>query len=363
MYRLFVLCSVMLLAACSSDGEQRPEYMDSISLKGLEVPPTLTSPDTRQELTLPTPSAEAMKLLKQREDASVQGRVSPAFKGIALKSGDGLYWLEVQRDADSLWPVLEDFWAQEGIKLERDEPLLGFMETEWVKEYHPGESDSFLSNMFNKLSPDRLDRFRMRIERLADQQATKVFISHRGLEVYVNEEGGSSWRQRASDPELEREMLKRLLLFAGLTEIQADDVLAAYTPYQARIRALPGDDVFEISGNPDYVWDRVMQALDRIGVDVTSQDKQQGKIQVVVNNVPQKLVKHDENDLDESSWMVQLFTGGPGDEQLDEGKVTIDLSLQAKDNATQMQLSYQGEALPAIGLADRFEQALVKLLK
>jgi outer membrane protein assembly factor BamC len=353
----------MMIAACSSDGEERPDYLDSYSIKNLEVPPTLTTPDTSQELTLPSPSEQAMQLLEKRDDASVQGKVSPIFEGMMLKSSDGLYWLEVQQDPDTLWPVLVEFWAHEGIRLERNEPLLGFMETEWVKEYQPGESESLLKSIFSKLSPDRLDKFRMRIERVAASTQTKIFVSHRGLEVHVSDEGGTSWRQRASDAELEREMLNRLLLFAGFTELQAREVLDAYRPYQARIRALPGDDTFEVTGRPEFVWHRVMQALDRIGVDITRQDKQQGEIEVVVDNVSQKLVKHDEEDLDESSWLVGLFTGGPGDEQLEQGKVTINISLTELDQATRMQLRHEGEALPVIGLAARFEEALVKLLK
>ena len=363
MYRLFVLSCVVFIAACSSDGEERPEYLDSYSLRGLEVPPTLTQPDTSRELVLPEPSAEALQMLQQRQDASVKGAIAPMFQGIELKSSESLYWLEVQADADTLWPRLVDFWAHEGIKLERNRPMLGFMETEWVKEYDPRASDSFLANMFSKLSPDRLDKFRLRVERVNGAAASKIFISHRGLEVQVHNEGGTSWRQRATDPELEREMLYRLALYAGLSELEADAVFSAYTGYQSRIRPLKGDDLFEITGRPEYVWQRVMQALDRIGVEVTRQDRQQGEIEVVVSNVSEKLVRPSEDELDESSWLVRLFTGGPGDEEIEEGQVTIDIKLQPQDNSSQMQLTHAGEALPVIGLAARFEEALVKLLK
>ena len=362
MYRLFVFCSIFFIAACSSDGEERPDYLDSYSIKGLEIPPTLTQPDTSGEMLLLIPSAEAMQMLKEREDVSIKGSVSPMFQGLEVKSNDGLTWLEIQQDPDALWPTLKEFWAHEGIRLYRNEPLLGFMETEWVKEYDPRNDDSFLVKMFTKLSPDRLDKFRMRVERIEDREASRVFISHRGLEVQIHDEGGTSWRQRASNPELEREMFNRLVLFAGLTKIEADEIFSAYNSYQPRIRPLKGDDVFEITGDQKIVWQRVMQALDRIGVEILSQDRQQGEIEVLVDNVPEKLAST-EDELDESSWLVRLFTGGPGDEELEEGQVTIKVSLQPSEHATRMQLTHAGEALPVIGLAARFEEALVDLLK
>ena len=361
MYRLCVLCSAIFIAACSSNGEERPEYLDSYSVQGLEVPPTLTSPDTSKQMILPTPSEQAMQLLKQREDYSIQGSVAPIFKGIELKSNEGLYWLQVPQDADKLWPLLQDFWAHEGIKLERNEALLGFMETEWIKEYDPRNDASFIGRMFSKLSPDRLDKFRLRIERVSGQQLSRIFISHRGLEVFVHD-NGTSWRQRASDAELEREMLHRLVLFAGLSKLQADEIFSTYIPYQARIRALSDDDTFEISGKSDYVWDRVIHAVNRIGVEIIRQDRQQGLLDVKISNVPEKLV-NPEDDLDESSWLVRMFTGGPGDEELEEGQVTVNMKLTPKGHSTQLQLRHAGDALPAIGLAARFEEALVNILR
>lgn len=354
-------CSVFVLSACSSDGKERPDYLDSYTIKALEVPPTLTKPDTTTQLDLPEPSDKALSMLKQREKASVKGEVAPVFSGIELKSDQNMHWLEVQEDADKLWPVLKKYWAHEGIVVVREEPLLGFMETEWIKDYKPNSDESFLVTMFKKLSPDRRDKFRMRVERIVDRPATKIFISHQGLEVFI-ENDISSWRERASDPNLEYEMLRRLVLFAGLSEGQTEQMFADYTkPYQTRIRKLPGNDRFELIGDANLVWDRVLHAIDQIGVEVVAQDRQQGSIDVRVKNVPEKLV-NTEDDLEESNWLVRLFTGGPGDEQIATGEVTVNVMLQPGTNTVQMTLRHAGAAIPNIGLAARFEEALVKLL-
>ncbi len=364
MIRSFVVAfTCIVITACSSDGEERPEYLDSYSVKALEVPPTLTSPDTSQQLDIPEPSEKAMQMLKQRESTAGGGVVAPEFKGIRLQSDQNMHWLEVDEDADKLWPRLKAFWAQEGIELVRSEPLLAYMETEWIREFQVDKDESVLLTMFKKLSPDRMDKFRMRLVRVADGKSTRIFISHQGLEVFVGDDV-SSWRERTSDPDLEYEMLRRLALYAGLGKTKVDAMFTDYIkPFQPRVRPLSGDDEFELIGDVDLVWQRVLHALDELGVKVLGTDRQQGTIDVLVSNVPKKLVKEDDDELNESSWLVRLFTGGPGDEELETGEVTINMTLQPMDNTSRLTLRHAGEALPNIGLAARFEEALVKLLK
>ena len=94
-----------------------------------------------------------------------------------------------------------------------------------------------------------------------------------------------------------------------LSALEADEVFETYVPFQARIRSLQGEDTYEVIGEVDFVWQRVMHALDRIGVVISSQDRDQGTIKVVVDNIPEKLVTSDD-ELNESSWLVRLFMGG-----------------------------------------------------
>ena len=119
-----------------------------------------------------------------------------------------------------MWPLIHDFWSHEGIKVQRDEPLLGFMETEWIKEFDPNRGGSFIATIFSKLSPDFLDKFRLRVERVVDQGVTRIYISHRGLEIFT-EGDVSTWQQREPDPQLEREILYRLVLFAAFKCIRS----------------------------------------------------------------------------------------------------------------------------------------------
>ncbi|HED34507.1 MAG TPA: hypothetical protein ENJ08_09865 [Gammaproteobacteria bacterium] len=53
---LLILFATVFLGACSSDGEERREYMDAYSVEELEVPPRLTAPDTSGAMKLPEPA-------------------------------------------------------------------------------------------------------------------------------------------------------------------------------------------------------------------------------------------------------------------------------------------------------------------
>ena len=360
MSRLLVLLITAGLFGCSSDGEERHEYLDSYSVKALEIPPKLTQIENRNELEIPEPSEKALQLLKQRSD--VEGSVAPLFTGLTLKSEQGMHWLEIEESAEQLWPVLQDFFAHEGIKIYRNEPLLGFMETEWVREYQGDGDDGFFTNLFKALSADVLDKFRIRVERVPGKKLSKVFVSHRGMEVVVVEEG-KSWQQRAPEPMLEREMLYRLVLFTGLRSNQADEIFASYKPYQARIRSIDEQaSEYEIVGQKDFVWSRILHALDRMGVVIKEQNQQSGQIQFVVADVPKELAA-EKDELSESSWLMQLLKADDAEHSDQDGKVALKIDLQASGNATRMRLSHGDGAAISAGLAEQFKVSLVKLLR
>ena len=84
MNRIILLAVALLfLNACSSDGDERPTYLDSQSLKALEIPPQLTRPNNTEELQIPVPSAKALAALQSRGD--VEGTVAPQFIGLTVR--------------------------------------------------------------------------------------------------------------------------------------------------------------------------------------------------------------------------------------------------------------------------------------
>jgi hypothetical protein len=73
------------------------------------------------------------------------------------------------------------------------------------------------------------DKFRTRLERGSTPGTTDIFISHRGMyEIYVSEgKDQTKWQPRPADPELEAEMLRRLMIRLGSEEKRANAALQA----------------------------------------------------------------------------------------------------------------------------------------
>jgi outer membrane protein assembly factor BamC len=341
-----LLLSVIALAACSSGGDERPEYQGAQYYKSLEIPPDLTLNKTDKELAIPEPSKSA--LTEYQRASKLDEAVLPEFKGIRLKSDCGLYWLEVDATPDTLWPKLEAFWEHEGIRLLQDEPLLGFMETEWSNRLVVDPDAGFLTRMFNRMEPDQLDRFRLRVETSADRKHTRIYVSHAGMERFV--EGGDDdsrviWRRRPSDPDLEREIIGRLVLFAGLSENQMESLLKNYHPYQSYVHYAENavhDDTdpssienqvaeLTMAGSMDFVWQRTLRALDRLSLTDIKADRATGTIGFTSGSdieLTQDSEKRDE--LSESSWLMKLLRGSDDAKKTSE-QFTLKLTDQGGD--------------------------------
>jgi outer membrane protein assembly factor BamC len=98
-------------------------------------------------------------------------------------------------------------------------------------------------------------------------------------EVYVNEgKSESRWQPRPPDPELEAEMLRRLMVRLGVEESRAKTLIATEkAPERAKLsRAADGAGSLILEEAFDRAWRRVGLALDRVGFTVEDRDRSQG---------------------------------------------------------------------------------------
>jgi outer membrane protein assembly factor BamC len=129
-------------------------------------------------------------------------------------------------------------------------------------------------------STGELDKFRTRVER--GPNGTEVYITHRGMiEVYTGERKESTvWQPRQPDPQLEGELLSRLMLKLGATEEIAKTATVAPgapgAPARARLVAGQPTATLQVDDGFDRAWRRVGVALDRSGFTVEDRDRAQG---------------------------------------------------------------------------------------
>ncbi len=129
-------------------------------------------------------------------------------------------------------------------------------------------------------TPER-DKFRTRLEQGKESGTVEVYSSHRGMmEIYPTEAKDSTiWQPRPADPELEAEMLRRLMVRLGAEEARAEAAIATTQQAAERARiasAADGQVMLVMDEAFDRAWRRVGLALDRIGFTVEDRDRAQG---------------------------------------------------------------------------------------
>ena len=147
-------------------------------------------------------------------------------------------WLRVDIEPDELWQPLREFWQETGFLIASELPEAGIMETDWAENRAKVPLSGFrkaMKSVFDSAYsyPER-DKFRTRIERSDEPGYSEIYISHRGMYEVLTKEGRSQestmWQVRPTDPELEAEMLYRLMAQLGGTKEQIEQTRIAPPP-------------------------------------------------------------------------------------------------------------------------------------
>ncbi len=282
---------------------------------GLEVPPDLTqlSRDSRYlqqaaagSFSAATFQGSSLKL------QSAQTVVPAGTDQLRIERSGNDRWLVTNLTPEQVWPMLKAFWPERGFKLLIDQPDVGVMETEWAENRSKMPQDfirSTIGMVFDSIyDTGERDKFRTRVERTAT--GSEIFLSHRGMVEVVtgSQKDSTQWQPRPADPELEAEMLRRLLLKLGAKEEQAQaQVAAAGTPKAARARiASSPAATIEVDDDFDRAWRRVGIALDRSNFTVEDRDRAQGVYFV-------RYTENADNKEDDPGFFSKLLLGSSKD--------------------------------------------------
>ncbi|WP_332816398.1 outer membrane protein assembly factor BamC [Ramlibacter sp.] len=279
--KLGVLAACAALAACSVLENDRIDYKSASKGPTLEVPPDLTqlARDSRYQVPGGPVTASSYQV---GQAASGVPTAANTVGDVRIERAGDKRWLVVNRPADQLWGPVRDFWQENGFLLSMDQPNLGIMETDWAENRAKIPQDiirSTLGKLIDSVySTAERDRFRTRFER-APNGGTEIYVSHRGMiEVYSNTQKDQTvWQPRPSDPELETEFLRRLMVELGVSQEQSKALVAAGSDKPiARVATVDDTPVVQIDEGFDRAWRRVGLALDRTGFTVEDRDRSQG---------------------------------------------------------------------------------------
>jgi len=287
---------VVTIAGCGSFSvleSKKVDYKSSGKLPPLEIPPDLTALAADDRFAVPdiNPQGSAtFSAYNKDRSGQPQGNQSnllPSQDKVRVERSGTQRWLVVNASPEQVWPVIKAFWQETGFLIKVEVPESGVMETDWAENRAKIPQD-MIRNALGKVldglySTAERDKFRTRLER-AGQGSTEVYVSHRGMfEVFEGSATGASsgrtvWQPRPADPELEADMLRRLMVRFGVDEVRAKTLMTADgVSERARItRAKEGAGTLVMVDPFDRAWRRVGLALDRVGFTVEDRDRTKG---------------------------------------------------------------------------------------
>ncbi len=297
-----VALAIVVLAAtgCTSVGDglfasEKVDYRSTVvKAQPLEVPPDLTQL-SRESRYQPQGGVVSAAAAGSNAAPVAPGAAAPATVALnnlgdmrVVRDGQRR-WLVVPQTPEQLWPRLKTFWQERGFTLTEENQAAGVMETNWSENRAKLPNDVIRNTVGRLLGTlydtGERDSYRTRLERTAN--GTEIYLSHRGVEeVYTTQtrDGGTTWRARPSEPELEAEMLSRLLVTLGAAEQPARSAVAAAASASAPAPAAPAPQAvvapqatsLSIAEPFDRAWRRLGVALDRSGFTVEDRDRSAG---------------------------------------------------------------------------------------
>jgi len=283
----------VVLGACSSVEipTKKVDYKSTTKLPQLEIPPDLARPATDDRFVVPDGSPKGSATFSdyskdragRAQASSTQVAVLPKMENIRVERAGTQRWLVVPGTPEQLWSAVKAFWQDTGFVVNVEVPEAGVMETDW-NENRASIPETGLRGWLGRAldslhSTAERDKFRTRLERGMQPGSTEIYVSHRGMEeVYITpDQDQLRWQPRPSDPDLEAEMLRRMMVRFGVEGEQAQTRIAtAKLDPQAKLNRSSDGTLLVLSDQFDRAWRRVGLALDRVGFTVEDRDRSKG---------------------------------------------------------------------------------------
>jgi outer membrane protein assembly factor BamC len=303
------LVAISLLALFVSGCDSIPFFEKTSDYKGagrarpLEVPPDLTTAQTSDAYSVPGGSTSA-NTYNQTQDGQEVGveKVLPTSEGVRMEKAGAQRWLVVNAPAEKVWPVVREFWIDQGFAVRVENAETGVMETEWIeadaikaKDEKKNVGEKF-DKWLDKLSgfADRR-KFRTRLERGEKEGSTEIYMTHRTVSGAPDDGKNEIQTQlgkidtgyrldptkkvaEENDGDLDAELLRRLMVKLGVNEKRAQEIVANPVS-EKRAEVLKEADssvTLKLNDPFDRGWRRVGLALDRIGFVIEDKDRSNG---------------------------------------------------------------------------------------
>ena len=300
----------LAITACSTTTSVKIDYRSASSQAPLEVPPDLTKLPSDASESADTYSAYAA----ERQSAKIStGTVLPDFKNIQFERDGDIRWLRIKADKKELWVDIKNFLGDVGLVIHSENPATGIIETDWAENRaRLGKGGGFFGDLFRRFDiTGERDKYRIRVEEDSKPGWYAVYIAHQGLVEKVISGGGdmveqTMWTRRPSDPGLEAEMLRLLMVYLGVDTKKASELLASGIR-QARAvmetNSVDGGPYIMVKASLVRTKRRLETVLDRMGAQtLTSEDG--GNLMTINYLLPK------DEEINKAGFISRMLQGG-----------------------------------------------------
>jgi outer membrane protein assembly factor BamC len=369
-----------------------PDYVNSSKAKRLEVPPDLSQLDSNSSYETPGEAKSYRDYLDREKELSSSSNnynkvsVVKNPEGMKIIKSGNLRWLLVNENPDLIWPHVKDFWEDLGFRVIIANKKTGIIETEWMDtddikldQREKGALSNFDKWLDSLSGFSDKRKFRTRIE-YGDDGNTEIYISQRSAEaaadqhsrilserdsgynpstIYKIEEYKSddkknvkkleiSEQREIDDYEIDSELLTRLMIKLGATDLHAQDKIANPEVIIKSTYNETKSDVFITMNDPyERAWRRLGLALDIIGFVTEDKNRSSGIYYVRFSEIdlPQ------ENEVEEEGLIDSLIFWRDSPER--EDKSNKDSEIISKPSAEDNEPNYTGIEVPEIEPLDK----------
>ncbi len=302
-----VVAIASVLTACESfsgvddtfAGRKVDYKKQSRDVEPLEIPPDLTHANYDEMMVVPDINtggiASYQDYSKERQGGVVVDKVLPKQENIKLvKEGQDVRHLVITGTKDQVWEKMREFWLNSGMLIKRENPATGILETEWAENRADIPQDfirSALSYVLESFySAGTRDKYRVRIEESDEPGKVDLYLTHYGMEEVIEDSTTERtiWKPRPRDPELEAEMLGRMMVYMGVEEQKAKALLARSATKKVDratiARNAQGHSRLVVKETFPRAWRRTGVALDRINFVVEDRNRDEGVYFVTYND-------------------------------------------------------------------------------
>jgi outer membrane protein assembly factor BamC len=297
---LTCLTTALIASGCAGVSNARKiDYRNAPTRPNLEVPPDLTATLDKNGAATPQGAATYSGYAGGRQSgASSSNEVLPQYPNVRLMRDGRVHYVLVHAEPGIVWGQVRDFLTTNGLSIAKEDAKAGLMETDWAENHAlvgASESNGLSKWLKSFYSTGTRDKYRVRLERGTVPGTTEIFLTHEGMrevapDTSLSGDARPGWTPRPRDPELEVEMLHRLVVYLGgpaaTGTTMAKSSAAPSTPESEAPEAPPpsarltrntnGAALLTLQDSLERAWRRVGLSLDRIGFTVEDRDRSKG---------------------------------------------------------------------------------------